>query len=56
MQIICKLLEKSGKTIVNVRNNFTVCLETFNTPNNLNPSFMSDIFQLRSTIRPPIDK
>ena len=35
---------------------YTFCIEIFKTLNNLNPSFMSEIFHLRLTNYPPCDK
>ena len=48
-----QLLEKSGKAKINVFNNRTLWVGCLN---NLNLSFLSDIFQLRLTNRPPRDK
>lgn len=48
-----QLLEKSGKAKINVFNNRTLWVGCLN---NLKLSFLSDIFQLRLTNRPPRDK
>ena len=39
-----------------MRNYCTLCVETFKTLNNLNPSFIGDISQLRLRNRQPRDK
>ena len=39
------LLIKSGKSTINVRNHRSLCIEVFKTINNLNPSFMNEIFK-----------
>ena len=41
---------------MNVFNSPTVCVEIFKTLSNLNPSFMSDAFQIRLTNSPPRGK
>ena len=50
------MLEKSGKTAINVRNYSSLFVEIFETLKNPKPSFISDIFQLRLTKRPPRDQ
>ena len=46
------LLLKSGFSSMNEKRLRTVCVEIFKTLNNLNPSFMIEIFSLRQTDRP----
>ena len=43
-------LKKSGKSTVNVSNYCNLCIEIFKTLNDINPSFIKDIFKLRMTI------
>ena len=47
-----ELLTKCGKSIINLRNHRSVCIELFKTLNDINPSFMKELFQLRITNRP----
>ena len=42
-----ELLKKSGKSTVNVSNYRSLCNQIFKTLNDVNPSFMKDIFELR---------
>ena len=51
-----KLLEKSGKSTINLRSHRSLCLEVFKTVYELNPSFMNDLFQLRESNRPVREK
>ena len=44
-----ELLKKSGKSTVNVSNYRSLCIEIFKTLNDINPSFIKDIFKLRMT-------
>ena len=46
------LLLKSGFSSMNPKRLRTLCVEIFKTLNNLNPSFMKEIFSLRQTDRP----
>ena len=46
----------SGKTTISVRNYRTLCTEIFTTLNNINPSFVKEIFRLRITNRPTREK
>ena len=46
------LLEKSGRCTIKVKNIKVLCVEIYKTLNKLNPSFMMDIFKLRTTNRP----
>ena len=46
------LLEKSGRCTIKVKNIKVLCVEIYKTLNKLNPSFMTDIFKLRTTNRP----
>ena len=50
------LLLKSGFSSMNVKRLRTLCVEHFKTLNNLNPSFMKEIFSLRQTDRPVREK
>ena len=47
-----ELLTKCGKSTINLRNHRSVCIEMFKTLNDINPSFMKELFQLRITNRP----
>ena len=51
-----KLLEKSDKSTINLRSHRSLCLEVFKTIYELNPSFMNDLFQLRESNRPVLEK
>ena len=44
--------KNSGKSIVNVFNYRSLCIEIFKTLNDINPSFIKDIFKLRMMNRP----
>ena len=46
-----ELLKKSEKSTVNVSNYCSLCIEIFKTLNDINPSFIKDIFKLRMTNR-----
>ena len=46
------LLLKSGSSSMNIKRPRGICIENLKTLNNLNPSFMKEIFSLRQTIRP----
>ena len=46
------LLEKSGRSTIKVKNIKVLCVEIYKTLNELNPSFMMEIFKLRTTNRP----
>ena len=50
------LLLKSGFSSMNVKRLRTLCVEIFKTLNNLNPSFMKEIFVLRQMDRPVLEK
>ena len=50
------LLLKSGFSAMKVKRLRTLCVEIFETLNNLNPSFMKEIFSLRQTDRPVREK
>ena len=50
------LLLKSGFSSMNVKRLRTLCIEIFKTLNNLNPSWMKQIFSLRPTDRPAWEK
>ena len=50
------LLLKSSFSSMNVNQVRTLCVEIFKTLNNLNPSFMKEIFSLRQTDRPVWEK
>ena len=45
------ILKKSGKVYMEVNRLRYVCIEIYKTTNNINPSFMKQIFQLRETNR-----
>ena len=47
-----KILEKSGKFSMVVKRKYKLCIEISKTPNNLNSSFMKEIFELRLCSRP----
>ena len=47
---------KSGFPSMNVKRLRTFCVEIFKTLNNVNPSFMKEIFSLRQTDRPVREK
>ena len=47
-----ELLTKCGKSTINLRSHRSVCIEMFKTLNDINPSFMKELFQLRITNRP----
>ena len=51
-----ELLKKSGKSTVNVSNYRSLCIEIFKTLNDINPSFIKDIFKLRMTSCPTPEK
>ena len=51
-----ELLKKSGKSTVNVSNYRSLCIEILKTLNDINPSFIKDIFKLRMTNRPTREK
>ena len=42
-----RILEKSGKFSTDVKRKHKLCIEIYQTLNNLNHSFMKEIFQLR---------
>ena len=50
------ILLRSGFSSMNVKRLRTLCIEIFKTLNNLNPSFMKEIFSLRETNRPVQEK
>ena len=50
------LLSKGGKSKMNVRRLRTLCVEIYKTLNDLNPSFMNDIFKLKINGREVCDK
>ena len=50
------LLSKPGKSKVSVRRLRTLCVEIYKTLNDLNPSFMNDIFKLKINGREVRDK
>ena len=50
------LLSKGGKSTMNVRKLRTLCVEIYRTLNDLNPSFMNDIFKLKINGREVRDK
>ena len=50
------LLSKGGKSKMNVRRLRTLCVEIYKTLNDLNPSFMNDIFKLNINGREVSDK
>ena len=47
-----RILEKSGKFSMDVKRKHKLCIEIYKTLNNLNPSFMKEIFELRLSSRP----
>ena len=47
-----ELLTKCDKSTINLGNRRSVCIEMFKTLNNINPSFMKELFQIRITNRP----
>ena len=51
-----ELLSKGGKSTMNVRRSRTFCVEIYKTLNDLNPSFMNDIFKLKINGREVRDK
>ena len=50
------LLSKGGKSAMNVRRLSTLCVEIYKTLNDLNPSFMNNIFKLKINGREVRDK
>ena len=48
--------KKSGRSTVNVSNYRSLCIEIFKTLNDINPSFIKDIFKLRITNRSTQEK
>ena len=50
------LLSKGEKSKMNVRRLRTLCVEIYQTLNDLNPSFMNDIFKLKINRREVRDK
>ena len=50
------LLSKGGKSKMNVRRLRTLCVEIYKTLNDLNPSFMNNIFKLKINGREVRDK
>ena len=50
------LRKKSGRSTVNVSNYRSLCIEIFKTLNDINPSFIKDIFKLRITNRSTQEK
>ena len=46
-----QLLDKANSSAMNVKRLRFLCVETYKTINNLNPSFMKQIFELRETNR-----
>ena len=50
------LLSKGGKSKMNVRRLRTLCVEIYQTLNDLNPSFMNKIFKLKINGREVRDK
>ena len=50
------LLSKGGKSTVNVRILRTLCVEIYKTLNDLNPSFMNNVFNLKINGREVRDK
>ena len=50
------LLSKGGKSKMNVRRLRNLCVEIYNTLNDLNPSFMNGIFKLKINRREVRDK
>ena len=51
-----ELLSKAGKSTMNVKRLKTLCVEIYKTLNDLNPSFMNDIFKLKVNNREVRDK
>ena len=51
-----ELLSKRGKSTMNVRRSRTFCVEIYKTFNDLNPSFINNIFKLKINIREIRDK
>ena len=51
-----ELLKKSGKSTVNFSNCRSLCIKIFKTLNDINPTFMKDIFKLRMANRPTGEK
>ena len=51
-----ELLKMSGKTTINICNYRTLCNENLKTLNNINPSFVKEIFRLRIMNRPTREK
>ena len=49
-------LSKGGKSKMNVRRVRTLCVEIYKTLNDLNPSFMNEIFKLKINLREVRDK
>lgn len=45
------LIEKAGKVSMNVCRLRTLCIEIYKTLNEINPSFMKDVFKLRESNR-----
>ena len=50
------LLSKRGKSTMNVRRLRTLCVEIYKTLNDLNPSFMNNIFKLKLNAREVRDR
>ena len=46
------LLDRADKVAIKMRNHRVLCIEIFKTLNDLNPSFMKTLFQLKITSRP----
>ena len=51
-----ELFKKSEKSTVNLSNYRSLCIEIFKTLNDINPSFIKHIFELRMTSRPTREK
>ena len=51
-----KILKMSGKTTINICNCCTLCIEIFKTLNDINPSFIKEIFRLHIKNRPTREK
>ena len=51
-----ELLKKSGKSTMYVSKYRSWCIEVFKTLNDINPTFIKDIFKLRMTNRPTREK
>ena len=45
------ILKLAGKSTINVNRHRSLCIESFKTLNNINPTFMNEIFELRKTNR-----